>query len=302
MQDRADRSRIMKQWMRGTGRIALVALLAGGPSFARTPGVEAQDPPARGERPEAPLARALTLALGAQPRLGVTIEPVEGDAGAVRVTEVAAGSGAEEAGIREGDLIMALDGAALRAEGSRTAADDLTTRLREKTEGDTVRVTIRRSGESRELPVTLRRVPGASPGVQILRGEGLLQGRDLARLQLDTVRFREGAVRMLAPGTGSPIEVEVARMALTAGGVQITDLNEGLGRYFGRTDGALVLEVTARGPEGLEAGDVIVAIDGRAVSGTTDFRRIYASYRSGEALTFRVWRQGAGVEVASRRP
>ncbi len=297
----------MNPWMRRPGLAACVALLAGGPALVLPTGVEAQDPPARGERLERPMARALALTLGAQPRLGVSIEPVVGEGSSVRVVEVNAGSGAEEAGIRAGDYIVALDGTLLRSEGARSAADDLSARIREREAGDTVRVRIRRDGAERELPVILRGVTGEAPWVEILRGG------ELAR----ALEAREGAFRVLEPGAERalaeralavrplverPFEVEVARVALSAGGIQVTDLNEGLGRYFGRTDGALVLEVTPRGPEGLEAGDVILALDGRAVAGTTDFRRIWSSYRSGEAVTVRVWRQGAEVEVASRRP
>ncbi len=67
----------------------------------------------------------------------------------VYVSRVASGSGAEEAGIQEGDIITAFDGKAV------TSASDLLLDVREKNVGDTVKVTINRDGSTQDVEVTL---------------------------------------------------------------------------------------------------------------------------------------------------
>ena len=70
------------------------------------------------------------------------------DSGAY-VTAVSSGSGAEEAGIQEGDIITAFDGEAVES------ASDLMIDVRTKSPGDTVTITLTRDGESMDVEVTL---------------------------------------------------------------------------------------------------------------------------------------------------
>lgn len=85
-------------------------------------------------------------------------------------------------------------------------------------------------------------------------------------------------------------------------GLRLQDLNEELGRYFGRTDGALVLEVLDDGALDLEAGDVIVSIDGRAVENAAHASRILQSYEPDEEMVIEVWREGRSVTVRDAAP
>ena len=65
------------------------------------------------------------------------------------VQEVAAGSGAENAGIEAGDIIIAFDGEKV------ASSTDLTLDVREHNPGDTVTVTVNRNGEEKSFDVTL---------------------------------------------------------------------------------------------------------------------------------------------------
>jgi hypothetical protein len=237
-----------------------------------------------------------------RPRLGVNLEEVdERDEGA-RVASVSEGSGAEAAGIREGDEIMAIDGERLIRSGDTSPIGMLTDRLRDRAEGDTVRITIRRDGTERDVPVELRMIRAITPpGVIRLRSVGppgtAFERR--APMPARVVVPRAGAPRVVAPRAATAPRLIVSRLSGTSG-LDLADLNEGLAGYFGRDAGALVLDVTDRAPEGIQAGDVITAIDGRTVADAADARRILGSYRSGEAVRFGVWREGRAVEVPSR--
>lgn len=68
---------------------------------------------------------------------------------AAHVVEVAAGSPAERAGLRPGDLIVAVDGRPL------TPAEDLARAIHSHAPGDTVELTVEREGGRKNVSVTL---------------------------------------------------------------------------------------------------------------------------------------------------
>jgi len=75
------------------------------------------------------------------------------------------------------------------------------------------------------------------------------------------------------------------------GGLELTEMNAGLGEYFGTSEGMLLLEAPRDSTLPLRAGDVLLAIDGRAPKSTAHARRILGSYAGGEAVEFRIMRQ-----------
>jgi S1-C subfamily serine protease len=100
------------------------------------------------------------------PRLGVSTVPVGSVSAAVKrrlgietdegafVLEVSPGSGAEAAGLREGDVIVAVDGEALHGDDR---PGDL---IRQHEPGDTIELTIERDGEQQTINAELGRTGG----------------------------------------------------------------------------------------------------------------------------------------------
>ena len=86
------------------------------------------------------------------PSLGITVTTVEKDGGGtqVQVIEVSTGSGAADAGIQAGDVILAADGQAV------SVTSDLLTVRRSHIIGDTVTLIILRDGQQFDVEVTLR--------------------------------------------------------------------------------------------------------------------------------------------------
>jgi putative serine protease PepD len=66
-----------------------------------------------------------------------------------QITNVVAGSPAEKAGLKAGDVITSIDGNAI------TSADDLTSQVGAHKPADTITVTVTRNGSSKDLKVTL---------------------------------------------------------------------------------------------------------------------------------------------------
>jgi len=81
-------------------------------------------------------------------------------------------------------------------------------------------------------------------------------------------------------------------------GVTVQDVNQSLARSFGldRPTGALVSTVQKGGAAaaaGMEPGDVILALNGEAVSGSGDLPPRVAALKPGSAARLTIWRAGA---------
>ncbi len=240
-------------------------------------------------------------------RIGVSLggdrQDEYADVGAY-VMDVQEDSPAEEAGIREGDVIVAVDGhrllEPLDSELERRIDEDgtlpverLMSLAREWEAGDEVRITYLRDG--RETTVTIEAekslwdVRLGRMGGQLSEIGPRLQ-RQMAPLrdQLRDLRSREGD-RIV--WQGEPGTFVFGRGA--AAGLELRTLNPDLGSYFGTTEGVLVLEVDEDSTLGLRAGDVILTVGDRDVDEASDVRRILSTYEDGETVRFQVMRNGA---------
>ncbi|HTY99783.1 MAG TPA: Do family serine endopeptidase, partial [Rhodocyclaceae bacterium] len=108
-----------------------------------------------------------------------------------------------------------------------------------------------------------------------------------------------------------PIDVamEVQSQLRTSGkvsrgriGVAIQEVTKELADSFGlaKPQGALVATVEKGGPgdkAGIEAGDVILKFDGKAVAQSADLPRIVGAVKPGSKATAQVWRQGATKDL-----
>ena len=258
--------------------------------------------------------------LPARPMLGVTLDTELDrrlETVGARVADVLRGGPADEAGVREGDVIVSLAGHAL----SDALDDDLERRFhddrsfpaqrlvflaRELDEGEPVEVVVERDGRTRAFTVTPRELAERDwprsvirfrgPGPQAMREYRLRMGdmaermrdvnehlremdlsglRDQARWQDRVFRLRDGSVR----------------------GLDLVELNAGLGAYFGAESGVLVADADGDSGLGLRPGDVVSAVDGREIEDVSELRRVLRSYREGEEIEFRIRRDGAETTV-----
>jgi serine protease Do len=82
------------------------------------------------------------------------------------------------------------------------------------------------------------------------------------------------------------------RIGVTIGAVS-REVAEAIG--LGKPQGALVTAVDPDGPaakSGVEAGDVVLRFDGRAIESQSDLPRIVGSTKPGTRVTMNVWRKG----------
>jgi serine protease Do len=86
-------------------------------------------------------------------------------------------------------------------------------------------------------------------------------------------------------------------------GVGIQEVSQSLAQSFGlqRPQGALVASVEPGGPAdkaGLKTGDVILAMDGKAVERSNELPPRVANVKPGTKTTFDVWRDGKKQQIA----
>jgi len=202
--------------------------------------------------------------------IGAQLDPAPA-AGGVRVQEVSPGGPAAEAGIRAGDLIVAVNGTELK--GSDPARQLM--RIMRDIEPDSrVSVRVLREGRTRDFSVIAR------PGPMALVTAHGLPDMDFGPVQLRGAFMLHGALRDM----------------------ELATLTPRLGSYFGSDKGVLVVRAPADGALKLEEGDVILAIDGREPASGSHATRILGSYQPGEKITLRILRQHKTLELQATVP
>lgn len=211
-----------------------------------------------------------------RPRLGVSIgNDADGAVKGVAIVGVTPGSAADDAGLRSGDLITSINGENLGA----PSADEATARLLDFMQGvengDTLELGYIRDGKNGEVEVEPRPI---APQVFAFSGNGG-----------EFVMPDAPAIAGM-PRVGGPHEVFFRWKSDGWGDMELVELNEGLGQYFGTDEGLLVVSAPASDALQLEDGDVIQKIDGREPTDVRHALRILSSYQAGESLQLEIMR------------
>ena len=97
-------------------------------------------------------------------------------------------------------------------------------------------------------------------------------------------------------------ETLALRVGARLPGLELVSLNPDLGEYFGTDEGVLVVSAPEDSDFGLKAGDVLKAIDGRAVRSPSHAMRVLRSYDADEEVAFQVYRQKREITVSGKVP
>lgn len=212
--------------------------------------------------------------ISGKPRLGVTIDdtggkgPVEG----VAVLGVTPGSAADDAGLRAGDVLTSVNGESLSADNGEAAARRLLDFMRGVEEGDKLDVEYLRGGNVGKVTVEPRRVEDEFT---------FFAGRDfkMPAMPLDPEDIEHFKHQFRFAWGGN-----------SWGDMELVEINEGLGKYFGTDEGLLVVRAPEANALQLEDGDVIQSIDGRKPKSVGHAMRILGSYQPGESLELSIMR------------
>ncbi len=234
-------------------------------------------------------ARRFAFEISNKPRMGVNIEPmgdgtpVEG----VAILSVTPGSAADDAGLRAGDIITAVNGETFSAASAGEAAEKLLDFMNGVEEGDVLDVEYMRDESMGSVEVAPRPV---TVSAQVLGPDG-----NFAFPPMPEIR--------VAPNGGQSFSFQFGRGWRGGwGDMEVVELTEGLGRYFGTDEGLLIIRAPASNAFQLQDGDVITSIDGREPSSVNHCMRILGSYAPGETLVLNIMRDRREMELEIEMP
>jgi membrane-associated protease RseP (regulator of RpoE activity) len=219
--------------------------------------------------------------------LGVQVD--NGKDGA-RVISVSPGGPAAEAGLKENDVIVALDGKTI---GGANAGRMVVEQMRNVAPDQKVSVVVLRNGKKHDYVIIAR--PFAYPGHQVFNMR-LPEGGAMAG------SFGNG----FGPGFGTDAFPQVYQFRRFLNGefegLELASITPKLGAYFGTSTGVLVVQSPQSESFKLEEGDVIQAIDGRKPEDGAHALRILRSYKPGEKLNLSVLRQRKALTIGVTMP
>jgi serine protease Do len=211
---------------------------------------------------------------------------LDDESGGILVSEVVDDSPAAAAGLEDGDVILEFAGKEI------DDTSDLSRAVRRSEPGETVDVVVIRNGTRRTIPVELGE--REEDEIHIVR-----RGKD--------GEIMEWHGRPPLPDTWTKDDFKAFKLhgMFDHGwlGIHHQELNEQLGEYFGVADGkgVLIAEVEEDSPAagaGLQAGDVIVAIDGEEIGSQSELRHEMGDTEPDQEISLEIVRQGNRRDVS----
>ncbi len=211
--------------------------------------------------------------------LGVNIGGEQARDDGVQVMGVSPAGPAQAAGLKAGDVIVAVDGKSLKKTADAGPARQLVDYMRGVKPGQTVKVDYLRDGKRMTASVAATQ---AMPPTAMLMRERM----------------------MLPPGMEEMIPgmMDFIGSGHAFGALELAPMTPKLGQYFGTDKGMLVVRAPAEGPFKLEDGDVILAIDGRVPESPGHAYRILGSYQPDERVKFDILRNRNRMTVEATMP
>jgi S1-C subfamily serine protease len=185
---------------------------------------------------------------------------------------VSPGGPAEEAGVKAGDVIVAIEAKPV------TTGRELVRAMEAIEPGEKVQLGLKRDGKPAKLAVEARELDRV-----FFAGTPALPGLPA----MPVMHEFEGDMHWLLGGWSD---------------AELVTLTPDLGRYFGADKGVLVARAPGEASFGLKDGDVIVSIGGREPQSGTHAMRILRSYQPGESVELKILRDRRAQTLNAKVP
>ena len=180
----------------------------------------------------------------------------------VMIDSVKKGGPADKAGIKEEDIIVAMDGKSVKD------GDDLVGRVAEMPVGTPVRLMVDRSGKQKEFKVTIESRSEVFKDDPRISGNALPKEEEPGKVEGTTQAKFGMKIKPLSDAERETMDLKEKR------GVEVVNVDQG----------SFAEDV------GIVEKDVIISINRQPVATIDDIRRIQGSLKSGDAVAFRVMR------------
>ena len=234
----------------------------------------------------------------------------------VRISAVTPGGPADKAGVRDGDIIVAIDGKAVP-----TGDEDHDVALKALHDlkiGQAVKLNVLRSGKQSEITVKAeRREPynmayafdsdAMNSGMEELGKHDLLPSDFDKRVnaQVDqAMRQAERAVERFGARSSEQVRHALEHVSFSTPwwGLNLVSLNPDLGGYFGVDKGVLVLSDSNDSLKGVKPGDVLLDVAGQKVERPEDALRLLREQTAGSQVKVQVLRQRKTLTLSMTAP
>ena len=233
----------------------------------------------------------------------------------VRISGVTPDGPAARAGVRDGDIVTAIDGKGI--DGSTRDARDALANLKDGQEvtlayvrGDqkgTVKIKAQRR-EARNWPMLMNEDPEhpflpkdfneriQADVERAQRDAERVYERDHAQIERQVERATREAMKHVPP------QQPMLHLGMPWWGLNLAPLNADLGRYFGTDKGVLVIAADNESLPGIRAGDVITNIAGETVNRPEDALRALRDQDSGKDVAIKLLRDHKTVALNVKAP
>lgn len=213
----------------------------------------------------------------------------------VHVAAVTPRGPAAAAGLRAGDVLLSMDGKALKKDGTETPYEKLRHQMEAKDPGAEAKLKVLREGKTIELAVKTEAYAPRSFGF----GLGSLGGLG----ELEMLAPPRGPMPPMPPMVPGGAERDGHGMdrfrwfTREWGDLEMVSLTPKLGEYFGAKEGVLVVHAPDDAAIKLQDGDVITKVGDRKPASPEQVLRILRSYDAGDSLKVEILRGRKPVTV-----
>ncbi len=203
---------------------------------------------------------------------------------------------ADKAGLQAGDIIISANGKTLARTSRRdTSPSNKLTGIRDELEiGDTLHVEYRRGNETRSTGIVLDELEGGVNWSYAYTAPDVFVSPEptVGVAPRISVRSPRGVATVYSGNVWSMSWLDM----------ELFELDEDLGGYFGTSEGLLVLRAPEDEDLGFRSGDVIVDVDGRRPTDQSHLIRIMRSYEPGETMSIGILRNRTHETVSITVP
>jgi S1-C subfamily serine protease len=201
--------------------------------------------------------------------LGIVMSPNTAGGGA-KIAAVSPKGPAKNAGLQAGDIITAIDGKTITGKDS-AGLEQARAALKNLKAGQSVKIAYSRAGK-----------------------------KAVATVKADTIE-KQMIVNREYRYPAAPDAPHSIAYATRWYGLNMTELNPQLGRYFGTSSGVLVLSPN-KGFANLQPGDVITKVDGKAVVSSRDVLKSMRGKKEGEKINLDILRDRKALSITVTAP